>query len=94
MKNSKIAAIAPTAVLVLWSCFFAPTAAVGGQVAVYLANRAAKTHESTVRDLTEALAISLMEEKGLAVVGHEQTAEAVESLEVHPTMLCSSLLKM
>ena len=79
MKN-KTAAIAPTAVLVLWSCFFAPTAAVGSEVAVYLANRAAKTHESTVRDLTEALAISLMQEKGLAVVGHKQTAEAVESL--------------
>ena len=84
MDSCKIA-FAPLSLLVLLSAFFAPCEAVGSEVAVYLANQASDSHESFVRDLSETLATSLMQEKRLTVIDPSRTEEAVRNLGFDPS---------
>ena len=84
MDSCKIA-FAPLSLLVLLSAFFAPCEAVGSEVAVYLANQASHSHASFVRDLSETLATSLMQEQRLTVIDPSRTEEAVRSLGFDPS---------
>ena len=78
MKRSK-AVIAPMVLLV--SLSWTPVAS-GDDVAVYLANRAAASHGSLVRDLSDVLAASLVREQRLSLTGRARTEKAASDLGV------------
>ena len=84
MKSCKIAVV-PIFLLTVLSSFFAPSEAVGGEVAVYLENLASDSHDSFVRDLSEVITTSLMQERILTVTDPSRTEEAAEILGFDPT---------